>query len=84
VAVNQNLVNASSCPGCADNTLYTPRWASDSRARTTEEFVDENFRNQKNKPKNTFFLTKLTIIVFGVSACALGLLGAGLVLLHRP
>jgi hypothetical protein len=28
-------------------------------------------------------MAKLTIIIFGVGACALGLLGAGIVLLHQ-
>ncbi|MBZ5617353.1 MAG: hypothetical protein LAQ69_01280 [Acidobacteriia bacterium] len=81
VAVDESVVSVVRCPGRDDYTLYAPRWVEDSLAYTTcEGFVKANLANRKN----TLFLTKLTIIVFGGSACALGLLGAGFVLLHRP
>jgi hypothetical protein len=80
VAVNEKVVGAAPCPGRGDKTLYAPRWARDTLAHTTcEGFVAANLDN----PRNTVFMAKLTIIIFGVGACALGLLGAGIVLLHQ-
>jgi hypothetical protein len=81
VAVGENVVSDDECPGRGDNTLYAPRWVKDSlQHATSAEFVAYNLGNRRN----TLFLTTLTTIVFGTSACALGLLGACLVLLHRP
>ena len=80
VAVDEKVIRMSACPGRNDDTLYAPRWVEDSRAHTTcEEFVKAHLANRKN----TLFLTKLTIIVFGAGASALGMLGVGFVLLYR-
>ncbi len=79
VDVDQKVARGVRSPGSADKTLYAPRWAKDCLAYATcEAYVDANFRN----PENTFSTTRLTIVVVGVSASALGLIGAVLVGLH--
>jgi len=77
VAVKQSVVGNATCPGYADLSLYAPRWTNDCvQHRTTDEFVAATLSCRTN----TCFLAKVTILVFGSGACALGLLGVGLIM----
>jgi hypothetical protein len=79
VKIDVSLVSGPS-PGWKDETLYPPRWSQDVlRYSTSHKFVEAKLRNRNN----TLFMAKLTLIVFGLGTCGLGLVGAGWILAHR-
>ena len=78
VQVDVNGVSGSG-PGWQDPTLYPHRWYHDMlQYATSEAFVKTKLRNRNN----TLFMAKLTIIVFGVGTCCLGVAGAGWLLVR--
>lgn len=78
VQVDMSGVSGSG-PGWQDPTLYPPRWYEDMlQYATSKEFVKHKLKNRDN----TLFMAKLTIIVFGVGTCCLGLAGAGWLLVR--
>jgi len=79
VEVDQRMVDLKTRPQSVDRTLYARRWVEGAfKHKSCDDFVGENLA----KWWNTYFLTKLTIIVFGACACALGFLGMRLVSVH--
>jgi len=80
VAVGKHAILAARCPSCTDRTLYPKRWVDDTfGAESCDDFVEKKLGHRKN----TLFLYTVTLIVIGIGACGLGVLGACLVWHNR-
>lgn len=77
VAVNESTVIKNAAPDtkrhhCEDESLYVPRWLNGCLAHETcEKFVNHTMRNWKS----TLNLTNITILLFGLGACAFAVAG---------